>query len=198
VAHEAARSQLTVTANETAAEILFSAHVADLSHELVDVDAAMLLREDLRDTHTSRLAELMMERCALAADGRPLFPYFQRVSVDSSARVWHFYFTAPWERIPDVLVVQARPFPWDSEHQVFLTVLRAGTGRHDRVLRGASRGTRVLMSALADSASPAGRADPDWRPRGRGAWFAVGLTGLGILWLRRNATGAGVPACLPS
>jgi hydrogenase/urease accessory protein HupE len=127
VAHPAPFSYLDVDVREDRLSGRLVLHALDVAHELALADPAHLADPATIEAHLDGILTLMTTRVALETDGRAVTWTIDAVQPvvgqDAIAITWH---CIPDRRPTGHLAIGARLFPYDPNHQTFVTVHENG------------------------------------------------------------------------
>lgn len=125
-AHPAPFSYLDVTVAEDGLSGRLVLHAIDIAHELGLPDPARLAEPAVVQAHVDAIVTLMTTRVAIETDGRPVTWIIDGVQPvagqDAVAIAWR----CRTGRMTGHLGVGARLFPYDPNHQTFVTVYEQG------------------------------------------------------------------------
>jgi hydrogenase/urease accessory protein HupE len=112
------------------------ASVADLAHELEEVEPHMLLSPPVLQQQEKRLTEILLSRLSLVADGVEL-----SASKSSATPVpdrddirFDFIFNSP--PLPREIAVKCRLFPYDTRHRTYLNIYQGKSLSRQEVFEG--------------------------------------------------------------
>ena len=139
-AHPAPFSYLDVTVAPDGLSGRLVLHAIDIAHELGLPDPLRLAEPDVVQAHRDGIAALMTTRVAIETDGLPVTWVIDAVrpleTQDAVVITWR----GPTDRPTGHLAIGARLFPYDPNHQTFVTVYEGGGVAWQDVLgRGVSR-----------------------------------------------------------
>jgi hypothetical protein len=130
------------------------AHIFDLGHDLRVEPAERLLQPEYAASQSAAIAALLAPRLTVAADGRALTAQWSRLDVlpDRQSVQLHVRYTLT--SAPAALTIDALLFPYDPNHQTFITfyegttltqaILDAGRTRVEYVA-GTRQGTLLVV-----------------------------------------------------
>lgn len=125
-AHPVPFSYLDLRLSQGQMEGTLVAHVVDLAHDLNVTPPEALLGQILAESKKDAILNLLRSRLFLAADGRALNLELLSVETlpDRQALALHLRFDA--QAFPGVLSIQCALFPYDPQHQTYLSVYEEG------------------------------------------------------------------------
>ena len=137
LAHPAPFSYLDIHVEPGTLSGRLALHDIDVAHELGLPDPARLSEPVVIDAHLDAIVTLMTTRVAIETDGRPVTWTIDGVQPvpgqDAIVITWHCVIG----RATGHLAVAARLFPYDPNHQTFLTVYEQGAVTYQEVLNSA-------------------------------------------------------------
>ncbi len=110
--------------------------ITDLAHELAEVEPQMLLNPSILRQHEKKLAEILLSRLQLKADGTTLV-----ASLISSTPIPEredIRFDFKYDGPPEVqaLAVECKLFPYDSRHRTYLNIYQGKALLRQDVFKG--------------------------------------------------------------
>ena len=121
-AHSQPYSFLDLHLDDGALEGTLAAHVFDLAHEIGLATPDSLLDPLRARAAAESLTGVFDARLALRADGRRVALHWLDATPDPEKKRVTFRFQADWRGMPGELDVQAKLFPYDSQHETYLNV----------------------------------------------------------------------------
>src|SRR5262249_23511462 len=122
-AHPVPFSYLDVRLQPGAIDMTIVVHVFDAGHDLNVSPAETLLQPDVLRAQTPALEALLTPRFAVAVDGQPHAPHWDRVEAlpdRQSIRLHATHALDEYESKPGTIRVWAAMFPYDPQHQTFV------------------------------------------------------------------------------
>lgn len=110
--------------------------IADLAHELADVEPQMLLDKAVLKQHEKRLAELLLSRLHVKADGAMLALSFVSASPVPERNDIRFDFIDKAPPSPKIIAVDCKLFPYDSRHRTYLNIYQGSFLSRQEVFEG--------------------------------------------------------------
>jgi hypothetical protein len=135
LAHPAPFSYLDVRIRETAISGSIVLHVIDVGHDLAIAPPERLLEPAVATAAQSRVADLLLSRLHIIADGRELKPMWTDIEPIAERQAVRLAFEVQTAR-PATLTVRARLFPYDPNHQTFLNVYEDDSLRQQAIFGG--------------------------------------------------------------
>ena len=132
-AHPVPFSYLDLRLNAEQAEGTLVVHIEDLAHDLNLEQPETLLEAGVAGSKKDAIAELIMSRLAVFADGQPVGLELLRVEPlpDRQAILCELRFNTNAK--PGSLRIQCALFPYDPQHQTFLNVYEEGRLVHQEI-----------------------------------------------------------------
>ncbi len=106
--------------------LAITASTVDLAHELTTTEPAMLLEQRVIDENKSTLANTLLSRIKLQADGKSLGGAFLKVSLIPEKEDIRFEFSFPVAALPKQLGMDCHLFPYDVRHRTYLNIYQSG------------------------------------------------------------------------
>jgi hydrogenase/urease accessory protein HupE len=110
--------------------------IADLAHELPEVEPQMLLDTAVLKEHEKRLAELLLSRLHVKADSATLAASFVSASPVPERNDIRFDFEYAAPPSFKILAVECRLFPYDSRHRTYLNLYQGKSLSRQEVFEG--------------------------------------------------------------
>jgi hypothetical protein len=129
-AHAQPYSFLDLRLESGGLEGTYTAHAFDLAHEIGLAAPDTLLDSVQAVLHAPRLRSILAPRVILVADGDTLQPSWHGGVPAPAQGGMTFAFDARWSRLPARLEIEARPFPYDAQHEVYVNLYEGGALRH--------------------------------------------------------------------
>jgi len=126
-AHPAPFSYLDITIAADGMSGRLVLHAIDIAHELGLPDPTRLTEAAVVDAHASGIVALMTSRVAIETDGRPVTWTIDRVAPAAGQDAVAIEWRCDTARPPGHVAVGARLFPYDPNHQTFVTVYERDT-----------------------------------------------------------------------
>jgi hydrogenase/urease accessory protein HupE len=101
-------------------------HVFDAGHDLQVEPPERLLAADVLRARAGALADLLLPRLALSADGRPVRLRVTAVEPLPERQSIRLQLAADLTSIPGALTIAARLFPYDPQHETFVNIYEGG------------------------------------------------------------------------
>lgn len=112
------------------------ASVADLAHELNEVEPQMLLNRTILQQHEKRLIDILFSRLSLKADGTGLSTSSASASPVPERNDIRFEFEFDVPRQPREIGVECKLFPYDSRHRTYLNIYQGKSLSRQEVFEG--------------------------------------------------------------
>jgi hydrogenase/urease accessory protein HupE len=109
-------------------------HDFDAARELRLPDAGVLLDPAAAGGHGAALADLLARRIRLLPDGQPVPVSLSDVTAIPDRQALRLVLSATAARAPAHLRLEATLFPYDGQHQTFVSVYEDGSLRHQAIL----------------------------------------------------------------
>ncbi|MBC8126687.1 MAG: hypothetical protein H8M99_06020, partial [Gloeobacteraceae cyanobacterium ES-bin-144] len=111
--------------------------IADLAHELEEVEPQMLLNPSVLHQHEKQLVEILLSRLHLKADGITLTGSL--ISASPVPERDDIRFNLKYDGPPQLreLAVECKLFPYDSRHRTYLNVYQGKSMTRQEVFEGA-------------------------------------------------------------
>ena len=132
-AHPVPFSYLDLRLSRDQLEGTLVAHVIDLAHDLNVMPAEALLDPGLAESKKETIRSLLRSRLILSADGRALDLELLRAELLPERQALALHLRFHTKAFPGVLSIQCALFPYDSQHQTFLTVYEEGKLVHQEI-----------------------------------------------------------------
>lgn len=122
------------------------ASVADLAHELEEVEPQMLLDRAVLRQHEKRLAELLLSRLRLSADGTKSSASWSAAAPVPERNDIRFDFRFDSPPQAREIALECRLFPYDSRHRTYLNIYQGKSLSRQEVFEGAVTTTTFFLS----------------------------------------------------
>jgi hypothetical protein len=150
-AHDTPYSWLNLRVVPGRVEGRLIAHVYDLAHELGgDTAPESLLVEARARAAGPALWAILEPRFAVVADGDTLRPVLEEVAPDRERSGLVFRWSAPLAGPPAQLVLHARLFPYDPQHETYVNGYLGTALRHQDLLDRTRQETRFVTGTRPD------------------------------------------------
>jgi hydrogenase/urease accessory protein HupE len=134
--HQEPTSFLEFRSGNNGLQASLVASTIDLAHELPEVEPRMLLAPHVLKKHEKKLAELLLARLHVKADGALLTASFASAVplLERDDIRFQFNYQAPIS--PQILQVECKLFPYDSRHRTYLNIYQGASLSRQEVFEG--------------------------------------------------------------
>lgn len=122
LAHPSPYSYLDLRLNQGQLEGSLVVHVLDLAHDLNITPAESLLDLSLAESKKESILTLLRSRLLVAADGKSAALELERIEALPDQQALSFHLRFPVQSSTGTLNIQCALFPYDPQHQTFLSL----------------------------------------------------------------------------
>jgi hydrogenase/urease accessory protein HupE len=123
-AHEEPTSFLDLKLTPTGISATLVASTMDVSHDLEQVEPAMLLKPDVIQQQQPAIEKIIQSRLKLTADGQLLKATSFSITPVPERKDLRLEWTYPAAKIPQDLSISCQLFPYDARHRTYLNVFQ--------------------------------------------------------------------------
>ena len=147
-AHEEPTSFLDLRLAADGVNAVLTASATDLAHDLATVEPDMLLTPAGATANGAALADILLTRLLLAADGASLTGELRAITPVPEKRDvrLEFHFASPPH--PAFVDVQCRLFPYDPRHRTFLGIYESGHLEQQAIFHGEVQTTEYRVGTV--------------------------------------------------
>ena len=146
-AHEEPTSFLDLRLSSDGVNAVLTASATDLAHDLPTVEPHVLLTPEGASANGPALADILLTRLILAADGASLTGSLRAITPVPEKRDVRLEFHFASSAIPAHLSMQCRLFPYDPRHRTFLGIYEGGHLVRQEIFQGEAQSIEYRVGA---------------------------------------------------
>jgi hydrogenase/urease accessory protein HupE len=135
-AHDEPTSFLDLRIGPEGIEAVLVGSATDFAHDLPQVEPRMLLRPETLQAQQAAIAQNVLARFRILADGAPLTGKLRTAEPMPEKEDLRLTFDFPLAASPTKMQLEVRLFPYDPRHQTFANVYRGGQLQRQEIFEG--------------------------------------------------------------